>query len=55
MWVDPAGTLWVKAGAQIQVLPEDGSGFTDGKLFSNLQEDGSGEFVNGWVLLNGTW
>ena len=45
MWVDPAGTLWVKAGAQIQVLPEDGSGFTDGKLFSNLQEDGSGEFV----------
>ena len=45
MWVDPAGTLWVKSGAQLQVLPEKNSGFTDGKTVSNIQEDGSAEFV----------
>ena len=45
MWVDPAGTLWVKSGAQLQVFPEKNSGFTDGKTVSNIQEDGSTEFV----------
>lgn len=45
MWMDPAGTLWVRDGAQIQIRPSWNGGFTDGKMITDIHGDGTAEFV----------
>ena len=45
MWMDPAGTLWVREGAQIQICPSGNSGFTDGKTITDIHGDQTAEFV----------
>ncbi len=45
MWMDPNGTLWVRDGSGLQIVPEKNRGFTDGELISDIQGDGTAEFV----------